>query len=289
MSHSAEDTALSAHQAALFVLLEEFDRVCKALGIPYLLYAGTLLGAVRHGNIIPWDDDLDVLMLRTDYDHFLREAEKQLDTERFFLQKEFSEHWPMFFSKLRLNHSTCIENYPLKDPKTHHGIYIDIFPLDNAAPSSLGRRFQFIASKIVIARSLGARGYKTQSALKRAFIAVSGLLPLRPFLRLAKSKNDQSRFVHGFFAGGKRFSHCVFRREWFLQRKEVHFGKASYPIPEQFDEILTVLYGAYMTPPSEEEQRKKRHSVFVDPHLPYSEYIQTHALRDESDHIGSIR
>ena len=94
-------TTLPEHQKALQTLLVEFDRVCKQLEIPYILFAGTMLGAVRHQGFIPWDDDLDVMMLRQDYERFLREAEGVLDTRRFFLQKEYSPHWPMFFSKLR--------------------------------------------------------------------------------------------------------------------------------------------------------------------------------------------
>lgn len=105
-TNEIQQSAHLAHQQALHTLLVEFDRVCRALEIPYVLYAGTLLGAVRHQGFIPWDDDLDVLMLREDYDRFLREAPGVLDTETFFLQKEFSDHWPLFFSKLRLNGTT---------------------------------------------------------------------------------------------------------------------------------------------------------------------------------------
>ena len=63
----AEDTKLATlqeHQQALLVLLKEFDRVCRKLDIPYILFAGSMLGAVRHQGFIPWDDDLDILMLR---------------------------------------------------------------------------------------------------------------------------------------------------------------------------------------------------------------------------------
>ena len=96
---------LKEHQQALYELLVEFDRVCNILGIPYMLFAGTMLGAVRHKGFIPWDDDLDVVMYRKDYERFLKEADKVINAEKFFLQKEFSEHFPMFFSKseIKLN------------------------------------------------------------------------------------------------------------------------------------------------------------------------------------------
>ena len=75
-----EETQLhQAHQQALLQILREFDRVCRALNIPYVLFAGTMLGAVRHRGFIPWDDDLDVMMLRSDYERFLAQAEDILD------------------------------------------------------------------------------------------------------------------------------------------------------------------------------------------------------------------
>jgi lipopolysaccharide cholinephosphotransferase len=104
------------HKQALIVILKEFDRVCKMIGVPYILFAGSMLGAVRHQGFIPWDDDIDVLMLRKDYERLLSEAHNFLNAEKFFLQKEFSEHWPLFFSKLRLNNTACIEKYHPKDP-----------------------------------------------------------------------------------------------------------------------------------------------------------------------------
>ena len=141
-NHGGND--VKAHQKALLTLLAEFDRICRALSIPYVLFAGTMLGAVRHQGFIPWDDDLDVMMLREDYDRFLREADALLDQERFFLQKEFSAHWPMFFSKLRLNGTACLEKYHPKDHQIHQGVYMDICPCDRAAGSELGRRLQFL-------------------------------------------------------------------------------------------------------------------------------------------------
>ena len=59
---------LREHQKALLELLCEFDRICKKLDIPYILFAGSMLGAVRHKGFIPWDDDLDILMMRKDYE-----------------------------------------------------------------------------------------------------------------------------------------------------------------------------------------------------------------------------
>lgn len=261
---ASADVLLREHQDALYILLCEFDRVCKALDIPYVLFAGTMLGAVRHQGFIPWDDDLDVMMLREDYDRFLREAESVLDREKFFLQKEFSEHWPMFFSKLRLNNTACLEKYRPRDPKMHEGIYLDIFPCDNAADSRLGQKIQFYASKVVIAKSLDRRGYETNSIAKKLFMGVCRLLPRTPFLRIAKGSKKQGAIVHSFFGGARSFEKNIYLRAYFQQRTDIFFEGDTYPVPKDYDALLRLLYGDYMSLPAPEERQIKQHAILVD-------------------------
>ena len=164
-------TALQEHQAVLLELLRELDRVCTAHNIPYVLFAGTALGAARHRGFIPWDDDLDVALLRPDYERLLA-LDDGCWGEKYFLQREFSPHWPLHFSKLRKNGTTCLEKYRPKDERSHRGIYIDVFPLDNAAPTAAGRLWQFAASRVVLAKSLWERGYETGAATKKLFMTL---------------------------------------------------------------------------------------------------------------------
>jgi lipopolysaccharide cholinephosphotransferase len=260
------------HQQALHKLLVEFDRVCRLLDIPYVLFAGTLLGAVRHQGFIPWDDDLDVMMLRADYDRFLSAAPTVLHTDDFHLQGEFSAHWPMFFSKLRLNNTTCLEKFHPKDEAMHQGIYIDIFPCDNAAPTALGRRMQFLASKVIITKALDARGYDTDSRGKKIAMALCRLLPTKPFLRLAKRGRADSTKVHSFFAAARRYDKNVYPRDWFTRRTEGVFEGGTYPIPADYDGMLTTLYGDYRTLPPPEERVCKQHALLVDTQQSYEVY-----------------
>lgn len=278
-----------AHQQALVVLLEEFDRVCKQLNIPYVLFAGTMLGAVRHQGFIPWDDDLDVLMLRRDYERFLAEADGVLDRERFFLQKEFSRHWPMFFSKLRLNNTACLEKYHPRDPQTHQGIYIDIFPCDNAAAGHLGRKLQFLASKVVIAKALDRRGYDTDSRKKKLFIRLCRLLPGGVFRRLCVRGREDSQMVHSFLGGASGFAKNVYPRTCITQTTQATFEGGQYPIPAAYDTLLRQFYGDYMVLPPQEQRAVKQHAILVDLHRSYEEY--TH-YRDDMHfdvHTRSIR
>lgn len=265
-------TSLTAHQQALRRLLGEFDRVCRELEIPYILFAGTMLGSVRHEGFIPWDDDLDVLMLREDYDRFLREAPGVLDADAFFLQKEFSEHWPLFFSKLRLNGTTCLEKYHPKDPEIHQGIYMDIFPCDNACKTELGRRLQFAASKVVIAKALDRRGYETPSKGKKLFMALCRVLPQKPFLWLVKRGDPTGDTVHSFLAAAKDYGKNVFPRSYLTQRIQGAFEGGAYPIPAEYDACLRMLYHDYMELPPPEQRACKQHAILVDTERSYEAY-----------------
>ena len=264
----------SAHQQALLVILREFDRVCKVLDIPYVLFAGTLLGAVRHQGFVPWDDDLDIMMLRPDYDRFMAEAEHVLDKETFYLQKEFSEHWPMFFSKLRLNGTACLEKYHPKDILSHQGVYIDLFPCDNAAKSGVGKKVQFLASKVVIAKSLYERGYETDSKKKKMFMALCRLLPMKPFWNLTKRGCKDSAMVHSFLGGASAFAFTknIYPRSYFTQRLDITFENGRYPVSAHYDELLRQLYGEYMILPPEDQRTVKQHAILVDLEHSYEMY-----------------
>lgn len=287
---NVEKSIHQQHQQMLLVLLQELDRVCGILGISYQLFAGTMLGAVRHQGFIPWDDDLDVVMLREDYDRFLREAGRYLDREKFFLQKEYSRHWPMFFSKLRRNDTACIEKWIPKDTKVHQGIYIDIFPCDNLSDNAFVRKLQFAASKIVIAKSLSRRGYQTDSLGKKLFMGLCGLLPMGPIRRLAllRSRTD-TRMVHTFFGAASRYEKNIFRREWLDRSVEWEFEGQMRPISASYDAVLTQIYGDYMIPPSEEARRCKVHAQIVDLEHSYERYIQIQQNMKIEEYSRSIR
>ena len=260
------------HQQAMLEILKEFDRVCKALNIPYVLFAGTLLGAVRHEGFIPWDDDLDVLLLRDDYERFLKSAPERINTERFYLQKEFGDHWPMFFSKLRMNGTTCIERFHPKDHAMHQGIYIDIFPCDDAAGTGLGRVFQFASSKVVIAKSLYERGYDTNDWRKKLFITLCRPLPMAPFLRIVKKGKVNGKYVHSFLGGASSYVKNIYPRNMFAKTVCLRFEDEYYPVPQEYDTLLRQLFGDYRKAPSEQIRRQKIHAIFVDVENTYENY-----------------
>ena len=271
-------------------MLKDFDAVCQRHRISYQLFSGTALGAVRHKGFIPWDDDIDVVMLREDYERFFDSASKELDSNKYYVQREFSEHWPMFFSKLRLNGTTYIEKYHSHDARIHQGIYIDIFPCDNLSDSRLMQKLQYFASKIVIAKSLYARGYETNSTVKKCFMQFCRILPTEPFKRLCIRRNDSSSLkVHTFFGGGKKFERSIFLREWFEQSVKMRFEDSEFPVSAHYDEMLRVMYGDYMIMPTLEQRVCKRHAAIVDINKPYTFHLEEQRNMKIEKYTESIR
>lgn len=270
-------SSLLDHQDALKKLLNAFADVCEQNDIAYQLYAGTLLGAVRHHGFIPWDDDIDVLMSREAYDRFLQIAPRVLDPNVFFLQGEYTEHWPMFFSKLRLNNTACMEKYIPKDPLMHQGIYIDIFPYDNLSNCAIRRKLQFYASKVVIAKGLHLRGYATNSVLKKAAMHMSALISNSMLQKIHEyvlnRVQPQTEMVHTFFAAASMYQKNIFPRDWLTETVAMPFEGRSYPVSAHYDALLRRLYGDYKVLPSEEERKCKNHNFLVDVNRSYTEYL----------------
>lgn len=112
-------------------ILKEVDRICRANNIPYYITGGTMLGAVRHKGFIPWDDDIDVSMLREDYEKFCTICKNVLDKRRFFLQTwDTDKYYPYQYGRIRMNNTLYIRPGH-ENAKHHNGINIDLFPVDN--------------------------------------------------------------------------------------------------------------------------------------------------------------
>lgn len=283
-------SARRAHQITMLEMLKQIDRICRAHDIHYMLYAGSLLGAVRHQGFIPWDDDLDVVMPRPDYERFLEVAPQEIDASRYYVQREFTEHWPMFFSKLRKNDTACIERYVPRDLQTHMGVYIDVFPCDNLSDSKFLRSLQFLASKVVIARGLDRRGYATDNWVKKLFMLVCRIMPEHLCRRIVKLEaHNETAMVHCFLGSASKYEKSVFPRAWFTDIRQMQFEDSLFFVPTHYHDVLTVLYGDYMILPSEEERRCKIHADLVDLEHSFTQYANYQTTRKIAQYTRSIR
>lgn len=136
-------------QLNLLEMLIEIDRICRKYNINYSLDGGTLLGAVRHGGFIPWDDDIDVIMRREEYQKFYKACRKDLDKTRFFLQEYRTDrHYRWGYEKLRRK-GTEFVRLGQEHLKSVGGIFVDIFVVDNVPDHPAARRLHLFACFIM--------------------------------------------------------------------------------------------------------------------------------------------
>ena len=124
-----EDSLLRRHQMRMLEMLVEVDRVCQKYDIPYWLSGGTLLGAVRHGGFIPWDDDLDIEMLKKDFDRLMQVLPAELPKTMALQTMKTDPNYLFFYAKIRDRNSRLEEPFHYERVYREQGIYIDIFPL----------------------------------------------------------------------------------------------------------------------------------------------------------------
>ncbi len=107
-------------------VLCEVDRICKKHQIKYVLGFGTLIGAVRHQGFIPWDDDVDICMMRKDYERFKDICKTELNPKYFYQSKDTDPEYYHLFDKIRVN-GTVFKEDLIAEHDIHHGVYIDIY------------------------------------------------------------------------------------------------------------------------------------------------------------------
>lgn len=164
-------------QQAEFALLKAFDQVCAKLGLKYFLVCGSALGAAKYRGFIPWDDDIDVALYREDYEIFCAHAAALLPEHLFVQNYRTDPAFPAIYSKLRDSNTTYIEKSARHLP-IHHGIFIDVFPLDGYPDGRLARR-RLEFSSVCISMRWPRRSAWTDPAVSSCCIWSTGSL-VRP-------------------------------------------------------------------------------------------------------------
>lgn len=253
------DNQLRQCQLLQLNIAKEVKRICEKHNIKYFLNAGTLLGAIRHGGFIPWDDDLDIGMLRAEYDKFLEIAPVELNKKYFLQTWDSDPNYAMPFAKIRLNGTKYIE-YNSRNVDIHKGIYIDVFPYDRIPDNNLRRIIQKYKSKFYWHLLLNKSKYEYVSEKQYVKRLMCGLL--KKIATIYSYKNLHDRFYKIMvkynqtstkkvvtFGGASSFEKESLEYEWIKEVIEKSFENTTFFIPKSWDEYLVHFYGDYMTPP----------------------------------------
>ena len=270
-------------------LLNEFALVCDKYQLKWFVHAGTMLGAIRHQGFIPWDNDIDVIMPRDDYERFCQCAPSEFSHPYFFQNESTDRFFARAFSRLRNSETTAIfENERVYQFPYNQGIFIDIFPMDHV-PANLEERKAFYQG--ITDLNAKAVSLRTMIHFYRAKVGMGFLKCVTYYLK--------HLFYKYVFPGGYRYfmdkhhqlltkydseetgwveeaiviphGRHLWRTEWVQETITVPFEMIQVPVPIHYDECLTASFGKDWKTP---RQIGTHHGdVFFDTEEPYTTFI----------------
>ena len=258
------DAQLRRLQLIELELLLETDRICRKNGIHYTIIAGTMLGAVRHGGFIPWDDDADVAMLRGEYNRFREACARDLDSSRFYFQDHIcTPGYRWGYGKLRRKDTLFLREHQEHLPY-EQGVFIDIFPLDPVPDSLLSRtavNFSCFCVRKLLWSEVGR--IAERSGWKRFACRLLARIPLQTDLRLldrmiarAAKRNSEWVRILMFPTPNRQWG---YRRRWYAGSRDILFEGHPFPGVADPEEYLRFKFGDFMSLPP--ESQRKTHPV----------------------------
>lgn len=260
-------------------ILDVIHKVCTENGLRYSLAYGTLIGAVRHKGFIPWDDDIDIMMPREDYEKLLA-IWNQAAPKGYILQNVRTDpDFTQSFTKIRKDHTTFLQSEAEREKHYHKGVFVDIFPGDRVAPRKLGRKIQYIASAINL---LYNRGHSSGSG--GLIGRVERILLKVPKKKYGKCREIAEKWIRRWngdtsalyvFPNTIECSRLYYPADLFENMGTIEFRGKYYQCVADPDTILRVNYGDYMQLPPEVERIWKHHPIIIDFECNYEELTQS--------------
>ena len=263
---TVDRAGVAAIQDKVRQLLVELDRVTTQAGVPVFLAYGSAIGAVRDGDLIPWDVDADVWLPHEHYAAFVEDAVPLLGPDYELLTAETHDDYEYLFPRLVF--------------RDIHHVYVrvDVFPLD-PAPGGRRRAAAYVKGMHLLDRLFFVKRARTdvrahyspaKRLVTRALRVASAPLPsgvlLRIFRRLQAMGDPASTYVAN--SCGSYGPREVFERAWFAEATTEQVFGHPLPLPASYDAVLAQVYGDYLTPVSADRQHDElvhATATFVEP------------------------
>lgn len=243
-------------------ILKKIIDICHQEKICYFLIGGSMLGAVRHKGFIPWDDDIDIGMLRPDYDRFIQ-LTNRFEAPLMLQTFETDREYPLTLAKI-VDTSIAMKEPRNKNKSTKTGIYIDIFPFDKMGDSALKKKIQlshYYFYNGVLEMKLGWTEQSYKLKIKAALIKLRGMdnTAIEKKRTEVLMQYDADRNIKQYYNVSSQYGP---EREMLTENEvndliDVPFENLTVKIPKAYDQILKRQYGNYMQLPDEAEQHSK--------------------------------
>lgn len=252
-------------------ILDEVIRICDKNNIKYNLEGGSMIGAIRHNGMIPWDDDIDLAMMRGEYTKFVEACKTDLDSSRFVFQDcHTDKRCGFIFGKIRRKNTILSENYSYHLP-FEQGVWVDIFVYDYVSNDENVRakdrkRMKFIQNMYII-----RCGYKFPEDKSRVFKFAYHLI--KPFTYLFSydfyikkmdremNKYNENPTNYVFNYAGAYPDRGLFSKDMFKELVSHEFDGRECNVVKEYDAYLKQIYGDYMKLPPVEKRNGGAHHV----------------------------
>jgi lipopolysaccharide cholinephosphotransferase len=254
-------------QVGSLEVLKKIDEVCKQLNLRYYLAYGTLIGAIRHSGFIPWDDDIDIMMPRYDYDKLVNYFIENKDELRPYeiINPMVNNKCPYTISRISDSRYKLIvdneEDYGI-------GLFVDIYPLDGAGNSEkeykrLKNISSMLASLCFLSTRKSVKRENTKSNIKYlikfpAFVLSKiigkNFLMKKLYNMASKCDYDNSKYIGCIIWASDDGLRGIFPKCWFDEIIDVEFESYYFKAPKDYDLVLKHGYGDYMKLPDEKDR-----------------------------------
>lgn len=268
----------AVHQANL-KMLKEIDRICRKHQIQYMLDAGTLLGAVRHKGFIPWDDDVDLVFTRENYERFAQVVRKELPEGMKLLEPRQLQGGNAFYDFTpRIIYVNSQTHEDGEEMKFYGGglnhLWVDLFILDKLPENKAAAAFTRFLQMAVYGLAMGHRyrlDYSKYSLMNKIFVAalaaIGKRIPMRTIRGLQRRvsvKDNKGKSRLRYYSNYQPdYLYVTLNEEWIKETVDLPFEDTMLMAPKGWNQVLTWIYGDYQKLPPEEKRVPTHSSIEI--------------------------